>query len=140
MKLLILISIVYVNKKGQFKNSMESYTFFFMRRIYTFDFKVCLGLLNKLNSYACLSLIPLPFLYSYYLIVYTLKIFLCIFCNSFLIWKKIKNDIKKLLGAVFLHIATCLWRCDFDRPGFVLGRLTRNSTLGRIDQWLPVYF
>ena len=100
MKLLILIFIVYVNKKGQIKNSMEFYTFFLWEEFYTFDFKVCLGLLNKLNSYARLSLIPILFLflfiYSYYLIVYTLKIFLCVFCKSFLIWKKIKNDIKQL--------------------------------------------
>ena len=40
----------------------------------------------------------------------------------------------------FLRVATCLWRCDFARLGFVLGRSTRNSTLGCIGQWLPVYF
>ena len=40
----------------------------------------------------------------------------------------------------FLRVATCLWRCDFARSGFVLGRSTRNSTLGRMDQWLLVHF
>ena len=45
-----------------------------------------------------------------------------------------------IVGGGFLCIATCFWRCDFARPGFVLGRSTLNSTLGRIDQWLPVYF
>ena len=40
----------------------------------------------------------------------------------------------------FMRVATCLWRCDFARPGFVLGRSTWNLTLGRINQWLPVYF
>ena len=44
------------------------------------------------------------------------------------------------VGGGFLRVAMCLWRCDFARPGFVLGRSTRNSTLGCIDQWLPVYF
>ena len=45
-----------------------------------------------------------------------------------------------VVGGYFLRIVTCLWRCDFARSGFVLGRSTRNSTLGCIDQWLPVYF
>ena len=40
----------------------------------------------------------------------------------------------------FLRVATCLWTCDFARPGFILGRSTQNSTLGCIEQWLPVYF
>ena len=44
------------------------------------------------------------------------------------------------VGGGFLRVATCLWRCDFARPGFVLGKSTRNLTLGRINQWLPVYF
>ena len=44
------------------------------------------------------------------------------------------------VGGGFLRVATCLWRCDFARPGFVLGKSTRNLTLGRINQRLPVYF
>ena len=47
---------------------------------------------------------------------------------------------KLIVGGGFLWVTMCLWRCGFARPGFVLGRSTRNSTLGRIDQWLPVYF
>ena len=82
--------------------------FFLWEEFYTFDFKVCLGLLNKLNSCARLSLNPILFLflfiYSYYLIVYTLKIFLCIFCKSFLIWKKIKNDIKQLSELIIFFL------------------------------------
>ena len=45
-----------------------------------------------------------------------------------------------VVGGGFLLVVTCLWRCGFARPEFVLGRSTRNSTLGRIDQWLPMYF
>ena len=45
-----------------------------------------------------------------------------------------------VVGGYFLCVVTCLWRCDLARLGFVLGRLTRNSTLGRRDQWLPMYF
>ena len=50
------------------------------------------------------------------------------------------NNSFKLVGGYFMRVVTCLWRCDFARPGFVLGRSTRNSTLGHINQWLPVYF
>ena len=55
------------------------------------------------------------------------------------IWKirtpqKIKHFIWRVSGTFFLRAATCLWRCGFARPGFVLGRSTWNSTLGRIDQ------
>ena len=45
-----------------------------------------------------------------------------------------------VVGGYFLCVVTCLWRCDLARLGFVLGRSTRNSTLGRKDQWLPMYF
>ena len=45
-----------------------------------------------------------------------------------------------LSGVFFVRVATCLWRCGFIRLRFVLERSTRKSTLGRIDQWLPVYF
>ena len=53
---------------------------------------------------------------------------------------KFEMQCHNTIGGGFLRVATCLWRCDFARPGFVLGSQTRNSTLGRIDQWLPVYF
>ena len=102
MKLLILISIVYVNKKGHFKNSIEFYTFFLWEEFYTLDFKAFFSLLNKLNSYAHLSLIPLLFFFFILItLLLTFWIFLCIVSNSFLIWKKIINDIKKLSEWIF---------------------------------------
>ena len=68
-------------------------------------------------------------------------------CEQFILKSKEKKIITKhmiawhiLVGGGFLRMATCIWRCGFARPRFILGRSTRNSTLGRIDQLLPVCF
>ena len=51
-----------------------------------------------------------------------------------------KMNVGTVLWACFLRVPMYLWRCDFARLGFFLERSTWNSTLGRIDQWLSVYF
>ena len=71
MKLLILISIVYVNKKGQFKNSIEFYTFF-MGWVLYFWFQSILQL-AKQTKFICTSFThPITFSFSLFLLPYCL--------------------------------------------------------------------